>query len=83
MTFFMHEYFSTEDLDFRNLIKFSLHFWDFSAFSYKLPNFHSNQTTKKTKTTLNGAVGPTRHPNKERGGKLPCFALPPAQTAAE
>ena len=65
----MHEYFSTEDLDFRNLIKFSLHFWDFSAFSYKLPNFHSNQTTKKTKTTLNGAVGPTRHTNKERGEK--------------
>ena len=81
MTFFMHEYFSTEDLDFRNLIKFSLHFWDFSAFSYKLPNFHSNQTTKKTKTTLNGAVGPTRHPNKERGGKLPCSALPPARPA--
>ena len=79
----MHEYFSTEDLDFRNLTKFSLYFWDFSTFSYKLPNFHSNQTTKKTKTTLNGAVGPTRHPNKERGGKLPCFALPPAQTAAE
>jgi len=30
----MHEYFSTEDLDFRNLTKFSLHFWDFSAFFY-------------------------------------------------
>jgi len=60
---------------------FCFFFGIFFAFSYKLPNFHSNQTTKKIKTTLNGAVGPTRHPNKERGGKLPCSALPPAWPA--
>ena len=30
MTFHMHEYFSSEDLDFRNLTKFNLHFSDFS-----------------------------------------------------
>ena len=30
MTFHMHEYFSSEDLDFRNLAKFSLKFYNFS-----------------------------------------------------
>ena len=30
MIFFMHKYFSFEDLDFRNLTKFGLHFSDFS-----------------------------------------------------
>ena len=34
MTFHMHEYFSSEDLDFRNITKFSLHFSHFSIFFY-------------------------------------------------
>ena len=34
LPFHMHDYFFSEDLDFRNLIKFSLHFSHFSAIYY-------------------------------------------------
>jgi len=39
----MHEYFSSEDLDFRNLTKFILYFSHFSIFFYKILNFSAKK----------------------------------------
>ena len=41
----MHDYFSFEDLDFRNLTKFSLHFFTF--FCYLLRNLQDQYTKLK------------------------------------
>ena len=45
MTFHTHDYFSSEDLDFRNLTKFRLHFFTF--FCYLLRNLQDQYTKLK------------------------------------
>ena len=49
MTFPMYKYFSSEDLDFLNLTKFSLHFSHFSLFFYTFLNFRTNKIKEKWK----------------------------------
>ena len=40
VTFHMHKYFSSEDLNLRNPTKFSLHFSNFSVNCYAIMKFH-------------------------------------------
>ena len=47
VTFHMHEYFSSEDLDFRNLAKFSLKFYNFSRNLQSFQPFKQNKQNPK------------------------------------